>query len=80
MRAASAARMLGAMEELGFKFYLWLAGVVIAGGFVLLIVMLIFTRAIYAFGVIGAFIFLAAVLLLVGWLYDRRQERRRGMA
>jgi heme A synthase len=64
------------MEELGFRFYAWLAAVIVGGALVLLIVLLLFSKAIYAFGFLGAFLVLAAVLLLVGWIFDRREQRK----
>jgi hypothetical protein len=67
-------------EKLGFKFFAWLAGVIIAGGVVLLIVLLLFSRAVYAWGFLGAFLVLALILLAVGWFYDRREARRYGDA
>jgi hypothetical protein len=60
---------------LGFRFYAGLAGVVIAGGVVALVMILIFSRAVYAWGVLGAFLILAAALLLFGWIFDRRAAR-----
>jgi hypothetical protein len=65
-------------EKLGFKFFVWLAAVVIGGGIALLIILLLFSRAVYAWGFLGAFLVLAAILLLIGWLYDRREARRYG--
>ena len=65
-------------EKLGLRFFAWLAAVVIGGGLVLLIVLLIFSRAVYAWGFLGAFVVLGAILLLIGWLYDRREARRYG--
>ena len=65
-------------EGLGFRFYGWLALMTILGGIGLLIVLLIFSRAIYAWGLLGAFLVLAAVLLFVGWIFDRRQVKRYG--
>ena len=62
-------------EGLGFRFYAGLAGVVIACGLVALVMILIFSRAVYAWGVLGAFIVLAAALLLFGWIFDRRAAR-----
>jgi hypothetical protein len=40
-----------------------------------MIFFLIFWRAVYAWGFFGAFLALAAVLVLFGWIYDRRQAR-----
>jgi len=65
-------------DGIGFTFYLKLAGAVLAGGLVLLVLLLLFSRAVYAWGFLGAFVVLAAILLLIGWLYDRREARRYG--
>ena len=65
------------MEGLGARLYASLAGVVIAGEIASLILMLIFWRAVYAWGFLGAFSALAVVLLVFGWLYDRREARQR---
>jgi hypothetical protein len=65
-------------EGLGFRFYGWLALMTILGGIGLLILLLIFSRAIYAWGLLGAFLVLAAVLLMIGWFFDRRQAQRYG--
>ena len=64
------------MEELGFRFWVWLAAVIVGGAVALLIVLLLFSRAVYAFGFFGAFLALAVVLLLIGWIYDRRQQQK----
>ena len=62
---------------MGYRFYLWLAAIAfaVAAGFGL--VLILFTRAVYAWGLFGAFLALAAVLLLVAWIYDRREARIR---
>jgi hypothetical protein len=62
--------------DVGARFYLGLAGVTLAIGAAVGIGLLIFYRAIYAWGVFGAFIILSAVMLLLGWIYDRRQAHR----
>jgi fatty acid desaturase len=59
-------------EGLGAGFFLKIAGVLVAGGIIVFILCLIFWRAVYAWGFFGAFLALAAVLCLFGWLYDRR--------
>jgi hypothetical protein len=59
-------------DGLGAGFFLKLAGVVVAGGIAVMIVCLIFWRAVYAWGFLGAFLALGAVLCLFAWLYDRR--------
>jgi hypothetical protein len=70
-------KALPPMEEqgLGARFYAGLAGVVLACGVVALIMLLLFSRAIVAWGVLGAFAVLAAALLLFAWIFDRRQAR-----
>ena len=62
-----------AMKERGFG---WLIGIVLLIGLLTMVGFLIFSRAIYAFGIFGAFILLAAALLIFGWVYDRRLDQR----
>jgi hypothetical protein len=64
------------MEDLGFKFWGWLAGMLILGGIALLVLLWIFYKSTVAWGFFGAFIALALVLLAIGWIYDRRQQRK----
>jgi hypothetical protein len=59
-------------EGLGTRFYLKLAGGLAAIGALLLVGLLIFWRALYAWGFFGALLALAVVLVIVGWIYDRR--------
>ena len=60
----------------GFGFYARLAGLVVAAGAVAAVVMLIAFRAIYAWGLLGGFLFFALLLLGVGWALDRRSPGR----
>lgn len=60
-------------KERGFG---WLVGLVVLIGIGCLIGFLIWSRAVYAFGIFGAFLLLAVALLLFGWFYDRRLEKR----
>jgi hypothetical protein len=62
-------------DGLGFKFFLWLAGIIVVGGIVLLVAFLIFSRAVYAWGFLGGFLAFAVVVLIFGWIYDKRHER-----
>ena len=62
-------------EGLGSRFYLGLTGLMLAIGILVFIAVLIFWRALYAWGFFGAFLVLAAILLVAGWIYDRRHER-----
>ena len=62
-------------EGLGFRFYARLAGIAIAVAIAGLILMLIFSRALYAWGFLGMFLLIAVVLLVIGWVIDRREAR-----
>ena len=53
-----------------------MVGIVLLIGLAVMVGFLIFTRAIYAFGIFGAFILLAVALLLYGWWYERRLEKQ----
>jgi hypothetical protein len=59
----------------GAGFFVKIAGVCVVGGIIVMILSLIFLRAVYAWGFFGAFLALAAVLCLYGWFYDRRHAR-----
>ena len=59
-------------DSLGFGFYAKLAGLILAIGIGVFIAFLIFARAVYAWGFLGAFLVIAVVLLAFGWIYDRR--------
>ena len=61
---------------IGLAFFARMAGVIVAAGVVAMIVMLVFFRAVYAWGLLGGFIAFAAILLAVGWVSDRRRARR----
>jgi hypothetical protein len=64
------------MEEgLGFRFYARLAGIAIAVAIAGLILMLIFSRALYAWGFLGMFLLIAVVLLVIGKIIERREAR-----
>jgi hypothetical protein len=62
-------------EKLGGAFYLRLAGILVVVGILILIGIWIFWRALYAWGFFGAFIALAVIAMLFGWIYDRRNKR-----
>ena len=59
-------------DSLGFGFYAKLAGLILVIGIGVFIAFVIFSRAIVAWGFLGAFLAIALVLLAFGWLYDRR--------
>jgi general stress protein CsbA len=66
-------------EGLGTRFWLKLFAGILAVGLILLIVLLVFWRALYAWGFFGVFVVIAVVSLVFGWIYDRRKARERGM-
>ena len=66
-------------EGLGTRFWLKLFAGILAIGIVLLIGLLVFWRALYAWGFFGAFVAIAVVSLVFGWIYDRRKARNLGI-
>jgi len=60
----------------GWRFWGGLLGAVVALGVGILLFFAVFSRAFYQWGALGTFIVIGAVLLLIGWIYDRRQVRR----
>ena len=64
------------MDDLGAGFWLKLAGIFIAGAIILFIFTLLFLHAIYAWGLFGTMLLLAAIALYAGWMYDRKNARQ----
>jgi hypothetical protein len=62
-------------EGLGFKFWAGMIGIVIAAGIGGMILFLVFSRAVYAWGFLGAFLVLAVILIIIAWFYDRRKAK-----
>lgn len=77
MPFAAAEASVSAMEDLGARFWLSFAGVMIGGAIALFIVLMLFTRAIFAWGIFGTFVVVALLALVAGWIFDRRQARHR---
>jgi hypothetical protein len=65
--------------EPGFKTYAKMAGIVALGGIILLGVMLLVTKAVFAWGILGAAIVISAILLFVGWWSDRKDAQRQAV-
>ena len=61
----------------GARFWWKVIGGVFLFGIVAFVVMWLVARAAYAWGVLGAFVFVIVVLMGVAWLFDRRTVRRR---
>ena len=62
-------------DGLGFRFWGGLIGAVLLAGIGLFVLLLIIDRAYYAWGALGTFVAIGAILLFVAWIYDRRQAR-----
>jgi hypothetical protein len=48
----------------------------VAGAIALFIFIVIFLNRVYAWGLLGTFLFLAVVALVFGWFVDRRNANR----
>jgi len=59
-------------DDYGFKFWLKVAGLFVAGAIGLFVVAWIFLSVIYAWSFLGALLLLAVVALTLGWIHDRR--------
>jgi Flp pilus assembly protein TadB len=59
-----------------FRFFLKIAGIILAGGAIAVILLFVYSRAVVAIGFLGAFLLIALILIVLGRLYDRRQARR----
>jgi hypothetical protein len=60
---------------MGFAFWFKVAAIALAIAVVSVIVLLLVTSAFVAWGVFGGFLALAVVLMLIGWITDRRRAR-----
>jgi hypothetical protein len=66
------------MDDLGWKFWLWVIGISLAVGIGGLLLFLLIGAAWYRWGFFGALLFFGVVAIAYGYFYDRRQ-RRHGM-
>jgi hypothetical protein len=57
-------------------FWLKMVGAFLLGGILLFVLLILFTRAVYAWGSLVAFGGLVAVFLLGFWIHDRREIQR----
>jgi hypothetical protein len=60
---------------MGFAFWFKVAAIALAIAFASVIVLLLVSSAFVAWGVFGGFLALAVVLMLIGWITDRRRAR-----
>ena len=65
------------MDELGWRFWMAVLGVCIAVSIGAYLIFVFFGWAWYSFGFIGMFIVLAVVLIGIGYVFDKREQRRR---
>jgi hypothetical protein len=64
------------MDEFGWRFWLFVVGVALAIGIGGILVFTLIGAAWYAWGAFGALVFFGAILLALGWMYDRAHARR----
>jgi hypothetical protein len=57
----------------GFGFWLKVSAIAVVVAIVAVIVLLLISSAFVAWGVFGGFLALAIVLVLIGWITDRRR-------
>jgi bacteriorhodopsin len=65
------------MDELGWRFWLAVLAVGIGVSIGAYLVFVFFGWAWYSFGFIGMFAVLAAILIGIGYVFDKREQRRR---
>ncbi len=63
------------MDELGKNFWWKTVGIVIGIGILGLLAMIFFTGLIYRFGAIAALVIVFAILMLITWRHDRKEQR-----
>jgi len=67
----------GREQGLGFGFWARFAGGVLLVGIGVWLLFFFISRAIYAWGLLGMFVVIAAVCLGIGWFADRREAQKR---
>ena len=60
---------------MGFGFWIKLAALAVAIAIVSVIILLLVTKEFVAWGIFGGLLALAIVLMLIGWISDRRRAR-----
>ena len=64
------------MDDLGWKFWLWLAGMAMAFVIGAVLVFVLISAAWLRWGFFGTLILFFVLTLVVGFIYDRRQQKR----
>jgi hypothetical protein len=62
--------------ELGIGFWVKWALICVGIGLACMIGFLLFNRAWYAWGALGTFVVVGAVLLTIAWIHDKREAKR----
>jgi hypothetical protein len=63
------------MDELGWKFWLWVIGISLAVGLGGMLLFLLIGAAWYSWGFFGALLFFSAIALAYAWYYDRSHAK-----
>jgi hypothetical protein len=66
---------VSSMDDVGFRFWLKLGGLIVLGGLVAMIVFLIIGAALLTWGALAAIVLVGLVLIGFAWLLDRRRAR-----
>ncbi|HKD95596.1 MAG TPA: hypothetical protein VKB43_12895 [Gaiellaceae bacterium] len=61
-------------DDFGWKFWVKVAGLFVAGAIALFVIAWIFLSVTYAWSFGGALLLLAVVALTFGWIHDRRTQ------
>jgi hypothetical protein len=64
------------MDGLGAGFWLKAIGAIFAFGIGGILLFSLIGMAWYAWGLLGAFLFVVLLLVVIGWIYDRAQAKR----
>jgi ABC-type Fe3+-siderophore transport system permease subunit len=68
------------MSDLGAGFWVKVVGVSLAAALGAILIFVFIGWAWYAWGLLGMLLFFAAVVIGIGYIIDRRDARRRGLA
>ncbi len=64
-------------QGLGARLWLTIIGIGVGAVIAAMLFLFLFGRVWYAWGFFGAFLFFGAILIGIGWIYDRRERSRR---
>jgi hypothetical protein len=64
------------MDDPGGKFWFKLAGLFVVGAIALFIFLIIFVKAVFAWGFLGVFLVMALIALVFGYFIDKRNTNQ----